>query len=52
MQGHTDRFAFGRTNFHIDQLDLFVLELDPEDPERYRHGGGWKQFAGSTWRSR
>lgn len=45
MQGHTDRFAFGRTNFHIDQEDLFVLELHPEDPERYRHGGGWKRFA-------
>ncbi|MCX8477159.1 MAG: penicillin acylase family protein [Sphingomonas sp.] len=44
MQGHTDRFAFGRTNFHIDQLDLFVLELHPEDPERYRHDGGWKRF--------
>lgn len=44
MQGHTDRFAFGRTNFHIDQSDLFVLELDPADPERYRHGGGWRRF--------
>ncbi|MDG2534215.1 penicillin acylase family protein [Sphingomonas sp. HITSZ_GF] len=44
MQGHTDRFAFGRTNFHIDQEDLFVLELDPADPERYRHEGGWKRF--------
>lgn len=44
MQGHTDRFAFGRTNSHNDQSDLFVLELDPSDPERYRHGGGWKRF--------
>nr|WP_295370137.1 penicillin acylase family protein [uncultured Sphingosinicella sp.] len=44
MQGHTDRFAFGRTNFHIDQDDLFVLELHPDDPERYRHGAGWRQF--------
>ncbi|MCW4461095.1 penicillin acylase family protein [Sphingomonas sp. BT-65] len=44
MQGHTDRFAFGRTNFHIDQSDLFILELHPEDPEQYRHGGGWKRF--------
>lgn len=44
MQGHTDRFAFGRTNFHIDQEDLFVLELHPEDPERYRHGDGWRRF--------
>jgi penicillin amidase len=44
MQGHTDRFAFGRTNFHIDQEDLFILELHPDDPERYRHGDGWRPF--------
>lgn len=44
MQGHTDRFAFGRTNFHIDQEDLFVLELNPDDPELYRHEGGWRRF--------
>lgn len=44
MQGHTDRFAFGRTNFHIDQQDLFVLQLHPDDPERYRHDGAWKRF--------
>ncbi|HET9426732.1 MAG TPA: penicillin acylase family protein [Allosphingosinicella sp.] len=44
MQGHTDRFAFGRTNFHIDQEDLFVLELNPDDPELYRHGDGWRRF--------
>ncbi|MGY2736800.1 penicillin acylase family protein [Sphingomonas sp. UYP23] len=44
MQGHTDRFAFGRTNFHIDQEDLFVLELHPSDPERYRHAKGWQRF--------
>ncbi|WP_114952308.1 penicillin acylase family protein [Sphingosinicella terrae] len=44
MQGHTDRFAFGRTNFHIDQEDLFVLELHPDDPERYRHQDGWRTF--------
>ena len=44
MQGHTDRFAFGRTNFHIDQADLYILDLDPADPEHYRHDGGWKRF--------
>ena len=44
MQGHTDRFAFGRTNFHIDQSDLFVLETHPDDPTLYRHGGAWKPF--------
>jgi penicillin amidase len=44
MQGHTDRFAFGRTNFHIDQEDVFILTLNPDDPEQYRHNGGWRQF--------
>jgi penicillin amidase len=44
MQGHTDRFAFGRTNFHIDQDDLFILELHADDPERYRHDQGWRRF--------
>lgn len=48
MQGHTDRYAFGRTNSHIDQEDLFVLELNPDDPETYRHDGVWKRFDSVT----
>ena len=44
MQGHTDRFAFGRTNFHIDQTDLFILRTKEGDPGRYWHKGTWKAF--------
>ncbi len=44
MQGHTDRFAFGRTNSHIDQTDLFILRTAPDDPERYWHKGEWRPF--------
>ena len=44
MQGHTDHFAFGRTNFHIDQEDVFILALNPANPEEYRHDGGWRRF--------
>lgn len=44
MQGHTDRFAFGRTNFHIDQSDLFILRTKEDDPGRYWHKGEWKAF--------
>ena len=44
MQGHTDRFAFGRTNFHIDQTDLFILRTRAEDPEQHWHNGEWKRF--------
>lgn len=44
MQGHTDRFAFGRTNFHIDQTDLFILRTQKDDPGQYWHKGAWKAF--------
>ena len=44
MQGHTDRFAFGRTNFHIDQTDLFILKTREDDPEQYWHNGQWARF--------
>jgi penicillin amidase len=44
MQGHTDRFAFGRTNSHIDQTDLFILKTAEADPELYWHKGQWKRF--------
>ncbi|MDZ3831494.1 MAG: penicillin acylase family protein [Sphingopyxis sp.] len=44
MQGHTDRFAFGRTNFHIDQTDLFILRTQKDNPDLYWHRGEWKAF--------
>lgn len=44
MQGHTDRFAFGRTNFHIDQTDLFILRTRPDHPDQYWHKGKWTRF--------
>jgi penicillin amidase len=44
MQGHTDRFAFGRTNFHIDQTDLFVLKTREGDDDQYWHKGKWRAF--------
>lgn len=43
-QGHTDRFAFGRTNFSVDQTDLFILRTREGDPEQYWHRGEWKRF--------
>lgn len=44
MQGHTARFAFGRTNFHIDQTDLFILRTKEGNPDLYWHNGAWKRF--------
>ena len=38
--GHNEHIAFGRTDFRIDQQDLYVLELD-ERCQAYRGPEGW-----------
>jgi penicillin amidase len=42
--GHNDRIAFGFTIVGIDQQDLYVETLHPDDPERYRYRGEWKRM--------
>lgn len=42
--GSNGDVAWGFTNSYGDWLDLIVLELDPENPDRYRIPGGWQQF--------
>ena len=39
--GHNGTAAFGLTIAPIDQEDLFVLDLDPGDPDRFRFEGGF-----------
>lgn len=41
MQGHTDFYAFGRTNFHIDQTDLLILQMRGDE---YWRDGHWVPF--------
>ncbi|MCO1580242.1 penicillin acylase family protein [Crossiella sp. SN42] len=40
--GHNGRIAFGLTIFRMDQEDLYVYQLDPADPGRYRYRDGWE----------
>ncbi|TCP49296.1 penicillin amidase [Tamaricihabitans halophyticus] len=40
--GHNGTVGFGLTIFSTDQDDLYVYELDPNDPTRYRYGDGWE----------
>ena len=42
--GHNGTAAFGFTVFFADQEDLYVYELHPDDPTRYRYGEGWEKF--------
>ncbi|RBQ20841.1 penicillin acylase family protein [Spongiactinospora rosea] len=42
--GHNGTVAFGLTVFGVDQEDLYVYRLDPDDPGRYRYGDRWERF--------
>lgn len=42
--GHNGRVAFGLTIWGSDIEDLYIYELDPSNPKRYRYGGGWESM--------
>jgi penicillin amidase len=42
--GHNGQIAFGLTIWAADHEDLYVYQLDPADPSRYRYGDGWEPF--------
>lgn len=42
--GHNGTTAFGLTIFPIDQEDLYIYELHPDDAELYRYGEGWQRM--------
>lgn len=39
--GHNEQIAWGFTIFGLDQQDLYVEELNPHDPRKYRTESGW-----------
>ncbi|NGO71431.1 penicillin acylase family protein [Streptomyces boncukensis] len=39
--GHNGNIAFGLTNLAADQSDLYVYDLKPGDPTKYRYRGRW-----------
>ena len=43
--GHNGAVAFGLTIWPADHEDLYIYELDPSDPTRYRYGDGWESFS-------
>jgi penicillin amidase len=42
--GHNDRIAFAITTFMVDQADLYVYELNPENPDQYRYQDRWEDM--------
>ncbi|MGH2583161.1 MAG: penicillin acylase family protein, partial [Anaerolineales bacterium] len=39
--GHNDRIAWGMTNVGADVMDLFIIKVNPEDPNQYEMNGEW-----------
>lgn len=42
--GHNEHGAWGLTIFSTDNEDLKVYDLDPKNPNRYRHNGEWRDM--------
>lgn len=42
--GHNERVAFGFTIVGIDQQDLYVEQINPENPGEYLYRGAWRKF--------
>lgn len=43
--GHNDRIAWGFTNVGPDVMDLYQLEINPDNENQYRWDGEWREFA-------
>ena len=41
FRGHNGRIAWGRTASGSDQSDVFVEQLNPDDPMEVRYGDAW-----------
>lgn len=44
LAGRSDRLAWGITSAYLDDIDLFVEELNPENSQQYRTPDGWAEF--------
>ena len=43
FMGHNERIAWGMTAAMADGDDLFVEQINPDDPSQYRHKDAWEQ---------
>jgi len=44
LVGRSEHIAWGLTSSYLDDQDVFIEELHPDDPERYRAPDGWAGF--------
>ncbi|TVS01394.1 MAG: penicillin acylase family protein [Rhodobacteraceae bacterium] len=44
MSGRSEALGWGITTAYVDDSDVFIEELNPDDPMRYRTPEGWAEF--------
>lgn len=44
LMGHSDVHGWAHTVNSPDLVDIYVLEINPENPNQYRYEGKWKDF--------
>ncbi|CUH76954.1 penicillin acylase family protein [Tropicibacter naphthalenivorans] len=44
LVGRSDSFGWALTSSYMDDQDLYIEELNPDDPQQYRTPTGWKRF--------
>ena len=44
LVGHNEKIAWGCTNVSADTIDLFDLEINPENVKQYRYNDEWVDF--------
>jgi len=42
--GHNENIAWGFTIFGLDQQDLYIEQINPDNPGEYRSDSGWEAF--------
>lgn len=42
--GRSERLGWGLTSSYLDDQDLYIERLNPDDPEEYLTPGGWERF--------
>ncbi|WP_224814877.1 penicillin acylase family protein [Hasllibacter sp. MH4015] len=44
LNGRSERLSWGITSAYLDDIDLYVEQINPDNPEEYRTPDGWARF--------
>ena len=44
LSGRSDKLGWGITSAYLDDLDVRIEQINPDDPDEYRVPGGWAEF--------